>query len=166
MNIIVRAELPFDYKKIKEINDKAFNQEIEGKLVDKLREANCDIISLVAVFDNQVVGHIMFSPVEINNEVVGMGLAPIAVIPEFQNKGIGSELIKAGIEEVKKRNYSLIVVIGHAEYYSHFGFIPASKCGLKSEYDVPNEIFMALNFNETKWNNALVKYRPEFAVLA
>lgn len=169
MNINVRKEKESDISQVYDLNKTAFkqvafSQGVEADLVNKLRDAACDIISLVAVLENQVVGHIIFSPVEINNEVSGMSLSTMAVLPKFQKKGIGSMLIKAGIEEVKKLKNSLIIVLGHPEYYPKFGFVAASKYGLKSKYDVPDEVFMALSFKDIKWDNAVVKYRQEFDI--
>lgn len=169
MNLIVRKEKESDIGEVYKLNKEAFSQlaiskGLEADLVNNLRKANCDIISLVAEVESKVVGHIIFSPVYINGEIAGMSLSVMAVLPDFQKQGIGSALIKAGIEEVKNKNYSLIIVLGHPEYYPRFGFIPASRYGLKSTYEIPDEVFMALNFNDQKWDNAIIDYREEFNV--
>lgn len=167
MKLIIRKEKESDIKEIFEINKSAFGRNLESKLVDMLRIADCDIISLVAEFNGKIVGHIMFSPVYIDGKVAGMGLAPLAVLPEFQKQGIGTKLINAGIEEVKK-NYSLIILFGHETYYPKFGFVPASKFGLKCQYKLPEgvseDVFMAMNFTYNKWNNKTVFLRDEFKI--
>jgi putative acetyltransferase len=164
MDILIKEERASDFQQIAEINNQAFNRDVEGKLVELLRKADCEIISLVAEVNKQIVGHIMFSPVEIENKTEGMILAPIAVLPEFQKKGIGAKLIKKGAEEVKSKNYSIIILFGHPEYYPKFGFAPASRYGLKSKIEAPDEVFMALNFSDKNWKNSLIKFRPEFDI--
>ncbi|NIV15430.1 MAG: GNAT family N-acetyltransferase, partial [Aliifodinibius sp.] len=86
-----------------------------------------------------------FSPVNIESDsesFTAMGLAPMAVLPQYQKKGIGGKLVKAGLKECKKLGFDVVVVLGHPEYYPRFGFIPASQKGLCCEYDVPDEVFM------------------------
>ena len=103
--IKIREERAEDFKVISEINDNAFGQPEEGRIVDKIRKACEEIISLVAVEGEKVVGHIFFSPAEINHKgktIKGMGLAPMAVHTEYQNKGIGSLLVNEGIKRVEE----------------------------------------------------------------
>jgi putative acetyltransferase len=108
MTYIVRREQPQDISKIREINRRAFGQAQEASIVDKLRE-NCNsILSLVALAGHEVVGHILFSPAVIegeNGRLVGSGLAPLAVLPEYQRQGIGSELVQTGIA---RRGFALL----------------------------------------------------------
>lgn len=164
--VLIREELPQDFQDVRAVNIQAFKRKTEADLVDKLRNCGCDSISLVAIVDDKLVGHILFSPIEVifnNKKITGMGLAPMAVMPEYQKQGIGSSLITEGIKKAKDKKYPLIVVLGHPEYYPRFGFVPASKFNLKSEYNVPDEVFMALVFDESQLSgNALVKYRQEF----
>src|SRR5437762_2911415 len=75
-----------------------------------------------------------------------MGLAPMAVLPREQRRGIGSALVRAGLDRCKQSGFSAAVVLGHPAYYPRFGFTPASRFAIKSEYDVPDEAFMALEF--------------------
>lgn len=167
MDITIRKEKKSDIKEITKVNEAAFGRDLEAKIVDMLRAADCDIISLVAEKDNKVLGHIMFSPIYIDGKIAGMGLAPLAVLPDYQKQGIGSALIKKGIEEVRK-HYSLIILYGHPEYYPKFGFVPASKVGLKSQYklpdDVPEDVFMAINFTDKIWDNKIAYLRDEFKI--
>jgi len=166
--ITIREEQPRDIKTIRNLNKRAFGQTQEADLVDKLRQ-NCeDLLSLVALMQNQVVGHILFTPIMVESEdniVKGMALAPMAVLPEYQRQGIGSELIRTGIEKLKMRQCPFIIVLGHAEYYPRFGFEPASRYGVRSEWEVPDEAFMILVIGafEMQGGVALARYRPEFA---
>jgi putative acetyltransferase len=168
--ITIRAELPEDYGAVRRVNELAFGQPDEAALVDRLRSEASPYISLVAVSDDQVVGHILFSPVSIESEgrsFMAMGLAPMAVLPEFQNQGVGSALVRAGLRECQAIGHDVVVVLGHAEYYPRFGFIPASRKGIRSEYDVPDEVFMVVELkpDALAGRTGLVKYHPAFGSL-
>jgi putative acetyltransferase len=167
-DIRIREEIFQDIDAIRAINEKAFGQPQEANIVDKLR-ANCNrLLSLVALQDEKIIGHILFSPVTIEGHpgiLKGMGLAPTAVLPEFQRQGVGSELVKAGIEMLKKSACPFIIVLGHPEYYPKFGFEPASRYGIKSQWEgVPDNAFMILWLDRTVMNHVsgVVKYRDEF----
>ena len=166
--MIIRLEQQSDISEIRELNEKAFGQPQEANIVDNLRE-NCDeILSIVAIENEKVVGHILFSPVTIegnNDAVMGMGLAPIAVLPEFQQKGVGSRLVNRGIEELRKTACPFIIVLGHPDYYPRFGFEPASRYGIKSQWEgIPENAFMILWLNKSKMIQTwcIAKYRSEF----
>lgn len=166
--IVIRQEQPQDLKTIREVNRRAFGQRQEADLVDKLRQNYHDLLSLVAVIQNEVVGHILFTPVTIESAartVQGMGLAPMAVLPEYQRQGIGSKLVRSGIEQLKKRQCPFIIVLGHAEYYPRFDFEPASRYGIRSEWEVEDEAFMILLLNESEMQDisGVARYLPEFA---
>jgi len=166
--ITIRQEQPQDLNAIRTVNRRAFGQRLEADLVDKLRQKYHDLLSLVAVMQNEVVGHILFTPVTIesaNTAVRGMALAPMAVMPEYQRMGIGSELVRAGIEQLKKRECLFIIVLGHAEYYPRFNFEPASRYGIRSEWEVPDDTFMILVLNEFEMQSTsgVARYLPEFA---
>ena len=114
--------------------------------MDVLREQALPIVSLVAEEGQKIVGHILFSPVALSGhpgEKI-MGLAPMAVLPEFQRCGVGTQLVKAGLESCATLGCAAIVVLGHPEFYPRFGFLPAVKYGVECDYDVPPEVFMAL----------------------
>ena len=166
--MIIRLEQPRDINDIRDINEKAFGQSQEANIIDNLRK-NCeDVLSLVATEKEIIVGHILFSPVTVeggNDVVKGMGLAPMAVSPELQRKGIGSQLVNSGIEELRKINCPFIIVLGHPEYYPRFGFEPASRFGIKSQWEgIPDNVFMILWLDKSMMNqiSGIAKYRSEF----
>src|SRR5258705_8002237 len=120
----VRTESTKDDESVRRVNELAFEQPKEADLVDALRANARPYITLVAVVDEQVVGHIFFSPVSIESEngvFTAMGLAPMAVLPEYQNQGIGSPLVREGLKAFQTPGHDIVVVLGHANYYPRFG---------------------------------------------
>lgn len=170
MEIVVRPETPQDYPAITKINDLAFEQPNEGRLIEKLRHNKAFIsrLSLVAEVEGRVVGHILFFPIEVKEEEgivsLSLALAPMAVSPEFQKRGIGGRLIMSGLEMAQKLHHRSAIVLGHAEYYSKFGFKPASLWNIRAPFDVPNEAFMAIELttNGLKDVEGTVLYPNEF----
>jgi putative acetyltransferase len=165
--ITIRAETEADYAAVRRINEAAFGQAAEADLVEALRREASPYISLVAELDKKIVGHIFFSPVSIESEnenFTALGLAPMAVLPEYQNQSIGSQLVTQGLKECQRLGHDVVVVLGHAEYYPRFGFVPASQKNLGSEYDVPDEVFMVaeLKAGALDGRQGLVKYHPAF----
>jgi len=144
--MLIRAEKESDRDAVFAVNLSAFETPAEATLVDVLREQAQPVLSLVAEKNGNVVGHIMFSPVSLseNPDLKVMGLAPMAVAPEHQRKGIGSALVRAGLEQCRQLGFVAVVVLGHPEYYPRFGFSPSSRFGIDSEYEVPEEVFMAV----------------------
>ncbi|MFH0964613.1 MAG: N-acetyltransferase, partial [Planctomycetota bacterium] len=132
------------------------------------RDACPDLLSLVAVLRDRVVGHMLFSPVALEcreGPLMGMGLAPMAVLPRHQRKGIGSKLVERGLHFLKQRSCPFLIVLGHPTYYPRFGFAPASRHGIRSQWDgVPDEAFMVLILDEPRMRRAsgVARYRPEF----
>ena len=164
----VRHEVAEDRAAIRRVNELAFGRSNEADLVDALREVALPHISLVALIDGQVTGHIFFSPVSIESDedsITAMGLAPMSVLPDHQNQGIGTLLVREGLKECRRIGYSIVVVVGHPKYYPRFGFEPAGPKGLRSEYDVPEEVFMVAELTEgaLAGRRGLVKYHPEFS---
>src|SRR4029077_3501901 len=106
-----------------------------------------DLLSLVAE-DDAVVGHILFTSVVVESEgrrVLGMGLAPMAVLPGRQRQGIGSQLVRRGLDILRERGCPFVVVVGHPEYYPRFGLRPPSTHGPGSQWEgVPDAAFMVL----------------------
>jgi putative acetyltransferase len=168
MNVVVRDERSSDAPAIRAVLEAAFSQAVEADLVDKLRAACHDRISLVACDYDRIVGHILFTPAIIDRPevtVVGYGLAPMAVFPEFQRRGVGSALVHAGIERLRRSRCPFVIVVGHPAYYPRFGFVPASTCGIRCEWDgVPDEAFMVLVLEPSIASQlaGLARYRPEF----
>ena len=163
----IREEQPSDIEKIWEVNSEAFETEAEANLVNALRSSGCTYISLVAEIETNIVGHILFTPVELSgddNKIKIMGLAPMAVFSQYQNKGIGSKLVEAGLELCKSRGYDAVVVLGHPNYYPKFGFEPSVKYNIKSEYDVPDDVFMVLELvpGSLKTHAGVIKYHEAF----
>ncbi len=166
--MIIRKEAPGDIKKIHNLNQKAFGGPGEADLVDNLREAEELILSLVALDGDRVVGHIAFSPVTIDSGegiVDAVGLAPMAVLPEEQRRGIGSMLVEAGLNEIQTMGYGIVVVLGHPEFYPRFGFEGSEKYGIRWEQEVPPEVFMVkeLKVGALKGVKGIVRFRPEFS---
>lgn len=128
--------------------------------MDELRKAG-RTISFVAEQDGAVVGHILFSPIQVESVPV-LALAPMAVMPKFQRRGIGSQLVRAGIEECRKGKHRAIVVVGHPEYYPRFGFRPARSRGILSPFPVKDGAFMVLELAPGPPLRGLVAYPPAF----
>ncbi len=167
-NITIREEIFQDIDAIRTINERAFGQPQEANIIDRLRANREGLLSLVALQDEKIIGHILFSLVTIEDHhriLKGVGLAPMAVLPEFQRQGIGSKLIKAGIEILKTSGCPFIIVLGHPEYYPRFGFEPASHYGIRSQWEgVPDNAFMILWLDRSRINDmsGIAKYRDEF----
>jgi len=168
-SITIRIETSADQSAVSQVNRAAFPTAAEAGLVDSLREQAKPLLSLVAECEKHVVGHIMFSPVELDGypELNLMGLAPMAVLPEYQRQGIGSVLVRAGIEECRQLGTQAIVVLGHPEYYPRFGFRPAAEWGIACEYDVPPEAFMLLEIEPIALDGTslIARYHPAFSDL-
>jgi putative hydrolase of the HAD superfamily len=165
-NVTIRQELPEDISAIHHVNRRAFPQETEANLVDLIRERGNLTLSLVAVNGAEVVGHILFSPIALQpsqNGLRGLGIGPVAILPEMQGKGFGSRLIEAGLNICRERGYDFIVLLGDPRYYSRFGFIPAAEFGLDNEYGAGEE-FQARELKPgiLKGTRALVRYVAEF----
>jgi len=165
----VRRERPEDKAQIYEVNCQAFDRKEEAEVVDLLRNSCPEGVSLVAEEKGRVVGHILFTPTTIENEgasLVGTGLGPLAVLPQHQGKGIGSALVRAGLDEMRTAGEPFVVVVGHPGYYPRFGFERASRYGIQCEYgDVPDEAFMIVVFDQSRMEGVkgVAKERPEFS---
>ncbi len=166
--ISIREERPADLASVRAVNEAAFEGPVEARVVDMIRSACPAAVSLVAEDDGQVVGHILFSPAVISGPdgtVEGMGLAPIAVLPKRQRQGIGTMLVRAGLDILREQGCPFVIVLGHPEFYPRFGFRPASASGLSCQWDgVPDDAFMLLAFDERQLAgvSGVARYRDEF----
>lgn len=163
----IRPETPWDVDSIRRVNEMAFGQIEEAAIVDKLRQRGALTVSLVATRDNEVVGHITFSPVAIESpgsRFEAIALGPMAVLSTYQRQGIGSRLVRAGLEECRLLGQDIVVVLGHPDYYPRFGFVPARARGIDCEFEVPDEAWMVLEIKEggLEGRGGTVHYRPEF----
>ena len=142
----IRREKPDHIKQIYSLNEAAFEDSAEARIVDALRENCPGTLSLVAEADDEIVGHIFFSPVKIEwsgTVIKGMDLAPIAVRPDRQRQGIGSRLVRAGLEILEEQEYAYVIVVGHPGFYTKLGFEPASKYHLTCQWErLPDKAFM------------------------
>ena len=163
----IREERPVDAERIRTVNLAAFETSTEADLVDALRRHAAPVISLGAEEDANIVGHILFSPVTLADEakLTLMGLAPMAVVPARQRQGIGSSLVVEGLERCRRANVAAVVVLGHAEYYPRFGFMPAARMSLRCEYDVPEDVFMVRELYDgaLRGVSGTIRYHPVFA---
>jgi len=166
--VTIRPEQSRDANQVRVVNERAFDGPSEAAIVDAVR-GTPDAISLVAVEGgDRIVGHILFTPVRIDGSPLAIraaGLAPMAVLPDYQRRGIGTQLVHAGLDACGAAGYEIVVVVGHPEYYPRFGFVPGSTKGLEWEYPVPAEAFMVVELRGGALEGAhgIVRYRPEFA---
>ena len=169
MKITIRQETIHDYSQIKKVNDEAFGQENEGNLIDKLRFNPGFIpgLSIVAECNEVIIGHILFFPIKVRGVTASyesLALAPVSVKPEFQNKGIGGQLIIYGLDKARELGFHSVIVLGHKHYYPRFGFEPVGKWGINAPFDVPAEAIMALELvpDGLKGVSGTVEYPEEF----
>jgi putative acetyltransferase len=166
-DLTIRPEHDGDAAAIRAVTAAAFPSAAEANLVDALRRQQAAVVSLVADADGRVVGHVLFSPVTLDGGDAGiLGLAPMAVWPERQRQGIGSALVRAGLDVAGQRGAAAVVVVGHPAFYPRFGFVPASRFGLRCEYDVPDDVFMALELIPGALRTGgFIRYHAAFAEL-
>ncbi len=165
----IRAEKEKDYKAIRDVTFRAFQNEEEPSLVEAIRESEYFIpeLSLVAESNGKIVGHIMFSIISLvsdEGETEVLSLAPMSVDPDFQMKGVGKKLMEKGLEECRRLGHRIVVVIGHPEYYPRFGFIPARQAGFEVPFDVPDEAFMVIGLDAKALGEygGMVEFSPPF----
>ena len=162
-------ERPGDAASVRDVSLEAFETALEADLVELLRERCSEQLSLVARIDGTIVGHILFTPVTVTageDLLKGMGLAPMAVRPGHQRQGVGSALVRRGLDLLRDAGYPFVVVLGHPAYYPRFGFERACDRGLRSEFEgVPDDAFMIAVFDEDVVSGAagVVTYSPEFS---
>jgi len=164
-DINIRPECTDDIIVIEKITIEAFkshphSNQTEHKIVAKLRNDNALSVSLVAEVNNMIVGHIAFSKVKINDEFTEWyGLAPVSVKPEYQNQGVGSQLIFSGLNAIRELNAKGCVLLGEPEYYNRFGFKAHSELVF---IGVPPEYFQSLLLSGDL-PNGNIEYHKAFA---
>lgn len=167
--VTVRDEDEGDRAAVFAVHAEAFPSDAEGRLVDALRNQARPLVSLVAEAGGAVVGHVLFSPVHVEGQGVGLvwGLAPVGVRPTFQGRGIGRRLIEAGLARCRAARGVGVVLLGSPARYGRFGFVPASSFGLRCLYDAPAEAFQALELVPGALAGATgtVRYHPAFDAL-
>lgn len=142
----IRSEEPADAIAVRAVNEAAFDSGLEADIVEAIRNQKDASISLVADSSEGILGHILFSSISLSGhtELRVMGLGPMAVLPVYQRQGIGSALVREGLNRCREMGCDAVVVLGHSEYYPRFGFVPASRYGISCEYDVPDDVFMLI----------------------
>jgi putative acetyltransferase len=168
--VIIRAEHAADCEAIRAVNVRAFARENEAQLIALLRASTSFIpeLSLVAVDEGRVVGHTLFSRIDIrtpDRAVPALALAPMAVLPEHQHRGIGSTLIRHGLEACRLLGHHIVVVVGHPNYYPRFGFSSARAKGLDAPF--PDPVFMVQELTPGALDGVrgAVEYPPPFAAV-
>jgi putative acetyltransferase len=164
--VTIRAERPEDEDAVRRVEIEAFERADEADLVEALREGAAEFVSFVAVDGDEIAGHVLFTEVELeaDADVEGLGLAPLAVLPSHQSRGIGTALVEAALEHLAETGIDFVVVLGDPAYYERFGFVPAATYGLGCVYDAPPEAFQALELREGALTEVagIVRYRREF----
>jgi putative acetyltransferase len=168
----IRPEQPTDHDQVFQVNQLAFGQPDEARLVQALRSSSAFIpeLSLVAVEDERIVGHILFSRIAVRSGTTthqALALAPIAVLPTRQRVGIGSSLVRRGLLEARQLGHRVVIVVGHPEYYPRFGFVPCEPLGVRSPFAVSPRAFMLLELepNALAGVRGEVEYPPELGGL-
>lgn len=165
---VIRHESLTDGPAVRLVNEAAFDTNAEADLVDALRENGKFALSLVGEADGAVVGHILFTDIEIEpgGRQSGIaGLAPMAVLPAWQGKGVGSALVRHGLKACAELGYRAVVVLGAPAFYGRFGFVPAREYGVTSEYPDAGDAFMAVQLCDAAVPDGRACYQPEFGRL-
>ena len=177
MEIKIRKEEKEDFKKVFELIRLAFeNEELsdhkEQFLVERLRNSDAFVpeLSLIAEVDNQIAGYILLTKINIEdkdkNTYTSLALAPVAVLPNYQGKGIGGKLIQAAHDIAKKMGFGSVMLLGHENYYPKFGYKLTKEFGIKLPFEVPEENCMAIELSQNALQNVsgVVRYPKEFEI--
>jgi putative acetyltransferase len=163
----IREETKADFPEIAALTQAAFGGNYEATLIEKLRAAHLVIVSLVAVEQGSVVGHILFSKldVEVDGRLVrAAALAPLAVQPERQRRGFGSKLVEAGLQVLRDRGYEAVIVLGHPDYYPRFGFSPSLTASLVALFSGRAFMGLELMSGSLSGSRGSVEYPEAFGV--
>jgi len=164
----IRNEQSEDREGIFIVHEAAFGRRKEAEIVNKLRESQAYVpdLSFVAIINDQIVGHILFTRVNISNELKtfkSLSLSPMAVMPAYQQKGIGHMLVREGLIKAKNLGFRSVIVLGHENFYPRFGFEPASRWNIKAPFEVSDKAFLAIELlpNGLKNVSGIVQYDKE-----
>ena len=167
---MIRPERREDQPAVFQVNQEAFGRPNEALLVDALRRSPTFLpeLSLVALDGSRVVGHILFTAVEVKGTTrshPALALAPMAVLPAFQRRGIGSSLLRRGLDDARALGHAVVIVVGHPAFYPRFGFVPAKPLDIRAPFEVSSAAFMALELRPDALRGVRgeVRYPPEFA---
>ncbi len=167
--MLIRAEQPEDDRHVYEVNRAAFGSVKEAELVNQLRDAGRPLVSLVALEHDRVVGHLLFTPVRVvsDSEFGAMALGPMAVLPELQRRGIGSQLVRTGLDACRAAGHEVVFVLGHPKFYPRFGFVPTRPLGITWERQVPEGVFTVAELfpGALRGRQGIVRYLPEFSAV-
>ena len=164
----IRREAPGDRQAVYLVNERAFGRPEEARLVDTIRANGKTLLSLVTELGGRVIAHVLFSPIEVRGESgslhLGAALGPVGVLPEHQRQGVGDALIRAGLAELKMAGIPFAVVLGHPTYYPRFGFEASALYGISCQWEVPEDVFMALELTAGGLHDVsgVAYYVPEF----
>ena len=166
MNVKIREQEYADAPAVRSLLMRTFGGDDEARLMERLQEVEADRISFVALVEDKIVGQILFSPVSFDSDIdsYALALAPLAVLPKYQGQGIGSKLVRRGLDQAIVFHYALVFVLGDPGYFHRFGFDTAAKHNYFCEYDVPDENFM-VNFLRLKPSTqfpTVISYSPAF----
>jgi len=165
--MLVRPERPEDRAAIRLVNKQAFNRSDEADLVDRLREEGVVLASFVAEIENQIVGHILFTRMSVetaDRSVAAVALAPLAVLPRLQSQGIGSELIRHGLDWLRAQGEQIVLVLGHPDYYPRFGFSTAKASLIESPFNPSSFMALELKPNALEGIRGKVRYPDAFGL--
>lgn len=167
MNLTIRIERSSDHAAVYEVNRLAFGRVEEADLIERIRSLTSEIISMVAVLGDLIVGHVLFSPVTVQtnpSETAALGLGPVAILPDYQRQGHGTRLTEVGLRQCKLSGCKVVFVLGHPEYYPRFGFRPSANGGFffkNHEFD-PYFFFLELEPGASSELSGEVCYLPPF----
>jgi putative acetyltransferase len=169
MSVVIRPETGQDQEAIWSVNQAAFEGDAEANLVDALRDGGFFVVSLVAEVDGEIVGHVLFSRMAIVTSfgtMDALSLAPMAVLPRHQRRGIGTRLVETGLEACREAGHRIVIVLGHPEFYPRFGFSAELARRLESPFG-GGEAWMALELvrGSLEGVEGRIEFSPPFGAL-